>query len=94
MYTIEHLVAAFFAGLILGVVSSALATRKDSLSVETVVALVIMSVWMGMHVYSFFFGNEVDWVFNIAGFGAVGTFVGINLRSGQGVKDLMTFIKK
>ena len=92
-YTIEHLVASFFAGLIVGVVSTVFFSRKD-LTLEMTVALLIMSVWMGMHVYGFFFATEVDWFFNIAGFGAVGTFVGINLRAAANIPDTLKILWK
>ena len=77
MYTIEHLVATFTAGLIIGVVSTVFSTRKE-LTLEKTIALLIIALWLGMHTYSFFFNTGVDWLFNIVGFGAVGTFVGIN----------------
>jgi hypothetical protein len=93
MYTIEHLVATFFVGLIIGVVSTVFFTQR-SLTLEKHVAFLIMSIWLSMHVYSFFFGNEVDWIFNLVGFGAVGTFVGINLRSVNGVADMVRLLKK
>lgn len=92
-YSVEHIVATFVAGLIIGVVSTLIMTRKG-LTTEMHVALLIMTVWMGMHTYGFFFGNEVDWFFNIAGFGAVGTFVGVNLRSVEGVKEFLKVIRK
>lgn len=92
-YGIEHLIATFTAGIIVGAISTLVLSRRE-ITLEMHVALLIMAVWMGMHTYAFFFGNEVDWVFNIAGFGAVGTFVGVNLRQVEGVKQALKLLKK
>lgn len=93
MYTIEHLVATFFAGLILGVISTIFFTRKE-LTIEMNLALLIITIWLSMHVYGFFFAVPVDWVFNVVGFGAVGTFVGVNVREIGGLRDLVSLIRK
>lgn len=92
-YSIEHIVATFIAGVLVGVVSTLILSRRN-LTTEMHVALLIMSVWLAMHTYGFFFGNQVDWIFNIAGFGAAGTFVGVNLRSVAGVKDAIKLLRR
>jgi hypothetical protein len=92
MYTIEHIVATFFLGLVVGVIST-LVFSRNGLTLEKWVAIIIMAVWLCMHVYSFLFGNEVDWIFNLVGFGAVGTFVGVNVRN-LAPSELVKIIRK
>lgn len=77
-YTVEHLVAVFLFGLLTGVVSTVFFTKRG-LTLEAVVSLLIMSIWLTMHTYGFFFGKEVPWVFDFAGFGAAGNFIGVTL---------------
>ncbi len=91
MYSIEHLIFTFTAGLILGSISTIFLTKRE-MTMEMITALLIMIVWIGMHAYGFFFGNDVDWVFNIVGFGAAGTFVGVNLRSGVGLSEAVKLL--
>lgn len=93
MYTVEHIVATFAAGLILGVMSTIFFTRKE-LTVEMIVAILIITLWLGMHVYGFFFNQTVDWVFNVVGFGAVGTFVGVNVRQVVDLRGVIGLLRK
>lgn len=93
MYSVEHLIFVFSAGVVLGVVSTIFFTKRE-MTIEMIIALLLMSLWVGLHVYAFFFDNEVDWIFNIVGFGAVGTFVGINLRQVTGVREVFDLISK
>lgn len=92
IYSLEHIVATFLAGIIVGFVSS-LVFGKRELSLEMHVALLIMAIWLAMHVYGFFFAVDIDWIFNIVGFGAVGTFVGINIREVKPVAEVLKIMK-
>ena len=83
IYTIEHIVITFIAGLVSGVISTLLCSRKE-LTIESIISLLIMAIWLTMHSYSFFFDAEVSWLFDFAGFGAAGNFIGIKLSD---VKD-------
>ena len=38
-----------------------------------------MSIWLVLHTYGFFFDKEVPWVFDFAGFGAAGNFIGVSI---------------
>jgi len=78
-YTIEYLVVAFSAGLIFGVLSTIFFTKKE-LTLEAIVSLLIMGLWLGMHSYGFVFDKNVPWVFDFAGFGAAGNFIGVSIQ--------------
>ena len=78
-YTIEHLVMVFILGIMTGVVSTLFFTRRG-LNVESTVSLLIMSIWLSMHVWAFFFDGEVSWLMDFAGFGAAGNFIGISIK--------------
>lgn len=93
MYSIEQLLASFVIGLFVGMLSNNYMDRKG-VNIERRVSLAIIIVWGSMHVFAFFFGNHVDWVFNVAGFGALGTFAGINLRSVTSFSDIVNLLKR
>lgn len=78
VYTVEHLVAIFIFGLLTGVVSTVFFTKKE-LTLEAIISLLIMSIWLALHVYGFFFDKEVPWVLDFAGFGAAGNFIGVTI---------------
>lgn len=77
-FTPEHMAAAFVFGYVTGAVSVMLLTRRG-LTLESTVSLVIMALWIGMHSYGFFFEKDVPWLFDFAGFGATGNFIGVKL---------------
>lgn len=79
VYSAEHLALAFATGLVLGVISTIFFTRKE-LTLEAIVSLLIMAIWLGMHMYGFFFDKGVPWVFDFAGFGAAGNFIGVSIQ--------------
>lgn len=93
IYSIEHIVATLLTGIVLGF-CSALLLSKQKLSVEMNVALLLIVVWLCIHIYGFFFSREVDWIFNLVGFGAVGTFVGINIREVTGFNQVVSMLKR
>ena len=66
------------AGYILGVISTIYFNRRG-LNVESVVALLIISIWLSLHVYGFFFDKPVSLLMDFAGFGAAGNFIGIKI---------------
>lgn len=76
--TIEHIIATFIMGVVTGVLSTLLLTRRE-LTLETIVSLLIVSIWLAMHTSEFFFEHEVSWLMDFAGFGAAGNFIGIKL---------------
>lgn len=77
-YTAEHLVAVFIFGLLTGVISTVFFTKRE-LTLEAIISLLIMSIWLVLHTYGFFFDKPVPWVFDFAGFGAAGNFIGVSL---------------
>lgn len=79
VYSAEHLALAFATGLVLGIISTIFFTRKE-LTLEAIVSLLIVGIWLGMHMYGFFFDKGVPWVFDFAGFGAAGNFIGVNIQ--------------
>jgi len=78
VFTIEHLILTFVLGVITGVFSTLCFSRRE-VTTESTISLLIVSIWLAMHTYSFFFGNEVSWLMDFAGFGAAGNFIGIKL---------------
>ena len=78
MYTTEHMVMAFLVGLVLGVASTTIFTRRE-LTIETVFSILIIAIWLSMHTYGFFFDKDVSWLMDFAGFGAAGNFIGVRL---------------
>lgn len=73
---VDHYIFVFIAGYILGVVSTIVFNRKG-VTVESTVALLIISIWLALHSYGFFFDKPVSLLMDFAGFGAAGNFIGI-----------------
>lgn len=94
VYSAEHLALAFATGLVLGVISTIFFTRRE-LTLEAIVSLLIMGIWLGMHMYGFFFDKGVPWVFDFAGFGAAGNFIGVSIQDLKGrASDLVDKVTK
>lgn len=67
----------------LGVLSSYMYLRgkvtKDSITLERIISIVVIIMWVIFHIVAFFTSLQVEWVFNVAGFGALGHFVGLSI---------------
>ena len=85
-YSFNHLALAFMVGFLVGNVSSYV-LRRQGVTIESSVSLVILSVWLSMHMYGFLFSVNVPWLMDFAGFGAAGNFIGLK------VADLKFFSK-
>jgi len=74
----DQYIFIFIIGYVLGVISTLIFSRKG-LTMESTVALLIISVWVTMHTYGFFFDKSVSLLMDFAGFGAAGNFIGIKV---------------
>jgi hypothetical protein len=84
---VDQYIFVFITGYVLGVVSTLFFKRKG-LNVESSVALLIITIWLGQHSYGFLFDKEVSLLMDFAGFGAAGNFVGIKFQ------DLTSYVVK
>jgi len=76
MYPIEIIIVSSFISYICGVLSTLFLTRKG-LTIEQVVSLGILCVWLSYTLISYTQGRELNIFFNAAGMGAVGNLLGI-----------------
>jgi hypothetical protein len=74
----EQYIFIFVIGYVLGVISTIFFNRRG-LTVESTVALLIISIWITLHTYGFFFDKPVSLLMDFAGFGAAGNFIGIKI---------------
>lgn len=76
MYSIETIILVGFISYVFGVLSTLLFDKKG-LSIEQVVSLGILYVWLSYTMISYTQGRELSIFFNAAGMGAVGNLLGI-----------------
>lgn len=94
MYSLETLIIVGFASYIVGVLST-LALDKKGLSIEQVVSLGILAVWIVYTLIAYEQERELSVFFNAAGMGAVGNLLGIKTTELiANSKTLKALIKK
>jgi hypothetical protein len=73
---------AIILSFILGVLSGAFAVillNKQKVENEKAVSVIVVGLWLTMHTIVFFKGGELSRLFDIAGFGATGHVIGLDI---------------
>ena len=76
----EQYIFIFILGYVAGVIST-LFFGKKGINIESTVSLLIISIWLILHSYGFFFDKPVSLLMDFAGFGATGNFIGIKFSN-------------
>ena len=83
----DQFIFVFITGYVLGVISTLIFNRRG-ITLESTVSLLIISIWLSLHTYGFFFDKEVPLLMDFAGFGAAGNFIGVK------VSDLTNYVAR
>ena len=63
-------------GFLLGILSTLYCTRRE-IQAETLVSGLVLSIWLGLQVFSAIYDRETSIVLDFVGAGAFGNFVGV-----------------
>lgn len=70
-------ITSFILGFVFGVAST-LFVRKENLTTEKTISLLVFALWLSGHVFGFIYGKEIPYIFDALGAGATGTLMGAN----------------
>ncbi len=70
-------ITSFILGFVFGIVSTLL-FRKENLTTEKTISLLLFALWLSGHVYGFVYDKEIPYIFDALGAGATGALMGAN----------------